>query len=242
MSTYSTGELAKRLHVSVRTLQYYDQRGLLRPTSVTTGGRRQYTPADQDRLELILFLKELGLSLTAIQEILASSQGNQVLTLLLAQQEQRLLAEKATTTDQLKRLAALQRRLPTASPHPLTSKTDIDQLMTEKQNLARVHRRLIGFGLVLDVLEFGALIYGFLHGNWWPFIAVLPVIIALALWLSWGYFRDVNYVCPNCQTVFKPTFKQAFWARHTPKARKLTCPHCHQRNYCVEIFDDQHAK
>lgn len=38
MSQFSTGELAKAAEVSVRTVQYYDQRGILTPSEVTEGG------------------------------------------------------------------------------------------------------------------------------------------------------------------------------------------------------------
>lgn len=39
MSLYTTGELAKKCNVSVRTIQYYDERGILVPTDLTEGGR-----------------------------------------------------------------------------------------------------------------------------------------------------------------------------------------------------------
>lgn len=37
MSLYTTGELAKKCNVSVRTIQYYDERGILVPTDLTEG-------------------------------------------------------------------------------------------------------------------------------------------------------------------------------------------------------------
>ena len=40
---YSTGEIAKLCGITVRTVQYYDQRGLLIPTELSEGGRRMYT-------------------------------------------------------------------------------------------------------------------------------------------------------------------------------------------------------
>ncbi len=43
---YSTGELANLAGVSIRTVQYYDQRGILIPTALTEGGRRLYTDSD----------------------------------------------------------------------------------------------------------------------------------------------------------------------------------------------------
>ena len=40
---YTTGEITKLCGVSVRTVQYYDNRGILIPSSLTEGGRRLYT-------------------------------------------------------------------------------------------------------------------------------------------------------------------------------------------------------
>ena len=42
MSKYTTGELAKLCGVTVRTVQYYDTRGILIPSELTEGGRRLY--------------------------------------------------------------------------------------------------------------------------------------------------------------------------------------------------------
>lgn len=64
---FSTGELAKMAGVSLRTLQYYDERDLLKP-SVTEGGRRRYTCENVLRLEQILFLKSFGFSLEEIKD------------------------------------------------------------------------------------------------------------------------------------------------------------------------------
>lgn len=237
MSTYSTGTLAKLVGVSVRTLQYYDKRGLLQPSTVTEGGRRQYSPADADRLQLILFLKGMGLSLTAIQQILVSNHGPQTLALLLEQQEAQLNAEQAATTTKLTQIATLRRQLPVPTSRPLTSKTDMDALMEEKQHLRRVHGRLLIYGIIIDVIEVAALVYGFLQGNWWPFASVFVLALIGGVLVARLYLHTVNYVCPNCQTVFKPSDWSAFWAPHNAKARRLTCPHCHQRNFCVEVYD-----
>ena len=58
MSQFSTGELAKAAEVSVRTVQYYDQRGILTPSEVTEGGRRIYHESDLERLQVICFLRD----------------------------------------------------------------------------------------------------------------------------------------------------------------------------------------
>lgn len=61
------GELAQMAGVTIRTLQYYDEKNLLKPV-VTEGGRRKYTSDDVLRLEQILFLKSLGFSLDEIDK------------------------------------------------------------------------------------------------------------------------------------------------------------------------------
>ena len=59
MSKYTTGELAKLCGVTVRTVQYYDTRGILVPSELSEGGRRLYTEGDLKRMRIIWFLREL---------------------------------------------------------------------------------------------------------------------------------------------------------------------------------------
>ena len=66
MSQYTTGELAKLCGVTVRTVQYYDTRGILTPSALSEGGRRLYSDGDLRRMKVICFLRELGLPLDAI--------------------------------------------------------------------------------------------------------------------------------------------------------------------------------
>lgn len=47
---FTTGEIAEKCGVSVRTVQYYDEKGLVRPTERTEGGRRLYDGACRDDL------------------------------------------------------------------------------------------------------------------------------------------------------------------------------------------------
>src|SRR5919106_4089333 len=67
--TFSVGELADLSGVTVRTLHHYDEFGLLSPTDRSTAGYRQYTDHEVDRLQQILFYRELGFSLARIKEI-----------------------------------------------------------------------------------------------------------------------------------------------------------------------------
>lgn len=66
-------EVSKLSGVSIRTLHYYDEIGLLRPSKVTEAGYRLYDTAELERLQTILFFRELDFSLKDIAHILNSS-------------------------------------------------------------------------------------------------------------------------------------------------------------------------
>jgi DNA-binding transcriptional MerR regulator len=68
---YTVGQLAGFAGVTVRTLHHYDEIGLLSPAGRSTSGYRAYDDADLDRLQQVLFYRELGFGLTEIASILA---------------------------------------------------------------------------------------------------------------------------------------------------------------------------
>ena len=69
---YTGNKLAKMSGVSTRTLRYYDEIGLLKPLRVTSSGYRIYGRDEVDRLQQILFYRELGFPLSKIKELLSA--------------------------------------------------------------------------------------------------------------------------------------------------------------------------
>ncbi len=67
---YTIKALADLAGVTPRTLRWYDRQGLLKPCRTTEAGYRLYGPREVDRLQDILFYRELGLELAAIRRIL----------------------------------------------------------------------------------------------------------------------------------------------------------------------------
>lgn len=67
---YKVKEVADMVGISVRTLHHYDEIGLLKPETVTPAGYRLYSDKDLERLQQILFFKELDFDLKKIKEIL----------------------------------------------------------------------------------------------------------------------------------------------------------------------------
>ncbi|RGE69190.1 MerR family transcriptional regulator [Eisenbergiella massiliensis] len=97
-------EAAKMTGVTIRTLHYYDQIGLLRPETVTDAGYRLYGEKDMERLSQILFFRELDFPLSQIKEMLDSPSFDRN-EALRAQHE--LLKKKK---ERLERLIALTER------------------------------------------------------------------------------------------------------------------------------------
>ena len=67
---YTVNALARLSGVSGRTLRYYDGIGLLRPARATEAGYRMYGAAEVDRLQQILFYREMGMPLAEIKTLL----------------------------------------------------------------------------------------------------------------------------------------------------------------------------
>lgn len=68
--SYSVGQVAAFAGVTVRTLHHYDAIGLLVPGGRSAAGHRRYTDADLDRLQRILFHRELGFPLEEVAALL----------------------------------------------------------------------------------------------------------------------------------------------------------------------------
>ena len=69
-ASWKAGELAKQTGLSVRTLHYYDEIGLLSPSQRTEAGHRLYTADDIVRLQQVKSLRHLGFTLKEIRDYL----------------------------------------------------------------------------------------------------------------------------------------------------------------------------
>lgn len=70
---YTVQKLGKLAGVSTRTLRYYDEIGILKPARVSSSGYRIYGEEEVDKLQQILFYRELGVSLADIKNIINES-------------------------------------------------------------------------------------------------------------------------------------------------------------------------
>lgn len=236
MSKYTTGEIAKLCEVTVRTVQYYDTRGILVPSELTEGGRRLYNDEDLRKMKIICFLRELDLPINSIAELLKEEDPGSVISLLLEQQRKMLKEEIGEREERLKKLEELSSGLKNFEHFSVESIGDIAYLMKNKKELMKMRWKMVGLGSIMNVIEIGTIILWIKTGIWWPFAVGMCIVVAIGVFISRYYYKSVNYICPQCHTVFKPKFGQMFWANHTPNTRKLTCTRCGHKGFCVETY------
>ncbi len=236
MSQYTTGEIARLCGVTVRTVQYYDSRGLLAPSALSEGGRRLYSREDVRLLRIICFLRELELSINDISALLAEPDPGSVIHLLLEQQEKQARLQLEQTQSRLQKLEDLRREVRSIEHFSVESIGDIACVMEGKRNLRRLRLLLLAVGIPLDIAQIAAVVVWVKTGNFWPFVLWLLLDVLIGGGTALYYTRRVAYICPRCHNTFRPGLRETIFARHTPKTRKLTCPDCGQKGFCVEIY------
>lgn len=97
----TVGEAARKMGVTVRTMQYYDREGLLSPSAASEGGRRLYTDKDLVTLHQIICLKSLGFSLDDIRKRLIPLDTPADVAKVLSEQAEDLRKNIAHLTDSL---------------------------------------------------------------------------------------------------------------------------------------------
>lgn len=90
---YTTGQFMKLTHVTKKTLRYYDQHNILKPSKVSNSGARYYSKQDIAKMQQILLLKHLGFSLADIREMTIQSSDSSLLDTSLSLQK-KLIEDK----------------------------------------------------------------------------------------------------------------------------------------------------
>lgn len=238
MSKYTTGELAKLCHVSVRTVQYYDERGLLVPTELSEGGRRLYSDKDAGKLKTICFLRDAGVSLKAIEQLFGENEPEKVIELLLEEREKEAREELAECQRRLELLEGIKKELRAIDNFSVESIGDIAKIMKNKNKLTKMRLTMLLTGIPITALQWVSIILWIVSGFWYLFPLWVVAAIVYGVLVSKYYFGHVAYICPDCHETFRPRVKEAFWANHTPTLRKLTCPACGHKRFCVEIYKE----
>ena len=127
---YLIREFAKLTRVTVRTLHYYDQVGLLKPSFERPNGYRVYTDADLLKLQQIVTLKFMGFSLGEIRRLLDSKGYEAVKTLKV---------QAGAVRDEIARLREASRA--------------IDQVLARLEKDGRIHKQILI--KIMEVIQMG---------------------------------------------------------------------------------------
>ena len=236
MSKYTTGEMAKLCGVSVRTVQFYDTKGVLRPAQLSEGGRRLYDEDDLTKLRLICTLKVIGLSLDSIKGILESESSGKILSLLMKEQVKRLGDEIKERQGQLAAIKLIQENIQGMTAIPVNSIIDMEHMMGNKKGLKKVRRVVFGIGIPAAIVQAGTVVLWIMRGIWWPFVVWTLFELVLAVPIILYIHKKTAYICPECSKRFKPSFKEFVFSSGN-KTRLLTCHHCGHKGFCVEVYD-----
>ncbi len=236
MSKYSTGEIARLCGVSVRTVQYYDSRGILVPNELSEGGRRLYSEDDLDKMKIICYLREMGFSIDNIGLLFSDGNSEDVIAMLIDRQTESVTKDLRACEEKLTKLQNLKRVLKGMDHVSADSFGDIAHIMQTQKKRKRLLLLMLLIGGFMDIIEIGTLIYGIQTGNWIPLFIGIPIVIALGILISYFYFHRTAYICPHCHKTFAPLLRKTIWAAHTPNTRRLTCPYCSQKNFCWETY------
>jgi len=152
MKRYSkVGDLAKLTGLTVRTLRFYDQIGLLSPSGQTESGHRLYDESDLSRLQQILSLKELGLSLDEVKDVLT---GRQISPLeIITLQMDRIKEQMKRQQELLEQLEHASRLMQEKEPLTVEDFTSLLQAMKRSHEKLVIERRT-NIEHRLDILGF----------------------------------------------------------------------------------------
>jgi DNA-binding transcriptional MerR regulator len=107
----TVGEVAKKMGVTARALQYYDREGLFSPSCISEGGRRLYSDKDIVKLHQILTFKSLGFSFDEIKNRLTSIDTPQKAIIALTEQSNSIQTQINTLTQSLQAIELLKNEI-----------------------------------------------------------------------------------------------------------------------------------
>lgn len=236
--TYTTGDVAKICHISVRTVQFYDKEEVVSPSELSDGGRRIYTESDIADFRLVCLYKNLGFSLKEVKKIMGSEEKYTALQELLFTQRQKIENQIQTLAAAKERIAALQSQVDSKAMVTISSVEELDHMILKRKEHSKTDiMTYIFLACYVLILAVGFRL-SVAVGGIYPY-AMLGIAAILLLGLIY-YHASVNaYLCPNCHKKFSIGFFQDMLTLNGGKNGKhLKCPYCKRRAWMSETFKD----
>ncbi|AOT71496.1 MerR family transcriptional regulator [Geosporobacter ferrireducens] len=234
--TFTTGELAKMCSVSIRTVQFYDKEGIVKPSDYSEGGKRLYTEKELKELHLVCLYKALGFSLEEIRNIINEKNSYQLLSEVLSKQSTNINEKIHSLQRTKEKLDAILQELNETGQIKVQSIEEVDFLLNKK----KIHRKTDIMTYIFIACYFLLLIAGFrialFVGGFAPSILITAAVVLL-LGIIY-YHHQVNaYICEYCSTKFTISFfRDMFSPNGWKKGKYLKCPECGRRGWFKETF------
>ena len=168
--------------------------------------------------------------------------SRKVLTALLEEQARSLTSEVDEKRGKLKEVKGFLTMLRSSEFGESGEIRDIANYMQKRSGMKKFYVTISIVGIVLGVIEWSTAILWITTGMWQPFAAGMPVVIAATAFFVAFYYRKMRYICPECQTTFKAKFGDFIFSAHTLRTRRLTCPHCGKKSFCIETLREEDEK
>lgn len=234
--TFSTGELAKLCNVSVRTVQYYDKKGILEPSELSEGGRRIYSEDDINKLRCICLYKALGFSLDEIKRLTGSVNTYSLLSDTILLQQEKIDKDIVTLQQTKERLNAVLEQIKETGKVNVESIEEMDDLLVKKNR----HRKTdimtyIFLGSYVLILIVGFPLAFSISGI--AKIAMIGLSIILLVGIIY-YHSEVNaYLCTKCHRRFSIGFWKDFISLNGAiKGKYLKCPYCEHKGWFKDTY------
>lgn len=231
----STGELAKKSGISVRAIQFYDKKGILKPTYINEKGYRFYDENAELQLNYIILYKKLGFTLSEIKLVLNSNDFSSLIKLLDSKIKS-YQSEINLMKDNVNKLNLALEMIKTTKNLPVSTIQDLDVILKKKEKYTKI-------SVITNILLFSYVIFlltifpYFLNlGGIYAFSITIMAIFQL---LGLVYFHSSSnaFICPKCGKKFYISFFQDLFSLNGGrKGKKLKCPYCEYKGYFRETF------
>lgn len=112
-------------------------------------------------------------------------------------------------------------------------------MSTNRNRLHNIRMTIVMVSIPVFIMEITGIILLISQGVIWPLALYLTMAVPYGIWLTKYYTGHVDYMCPRCNKVFSPSLKENLLAPHTLTKRKLHCPDCGSKEWCVEVAKEE---
>ena len=141
--------------------------------------------------------------------------------------------------NQLEAIKLIKESVHNVNAIPANSIIDIEYRMENSKKVQSKFRRLVVKACIISIPQYSLLAWWILGGPWLPFVVCFLATIPVGILMAKHHFKDAAFICAECNSVFKPAFKDVMRTSGTIKARWLTCTQCGHAGYCVEVYQEE---